>query len=186
VQPGEQVKAGDQLGLIGLSGSTEFPHVEFEVRHDGRSLDPFVGETPWTCDGPRAPLWSEAAAAAMAYAPTGLLLSGLSEEAPTPDGARNGLFTLAPEVRDPDALVLWVDLFGVEAGDRQRFTIVAPDGSVLMENESTLENNVSWFAFSGERRPAGGWPPGTYTARYELLRNGAPVVLEERPIAIED
>ena len=35
VKPGEQVKAGQVIGKIGLSGATEFPHVHFSVRRDG-------------------------------------------------------------------------------------------------------------------------------------------------------
>jgi murein DD-endopeptidase MepM/ murein hydrolase activator NlpD len=184
VRPGDRVEAGVRLGLVGLSGSTEFPHVEFSVRHDDRSVDPFVGEASWSCGGPRAPLWSEAAQAALDYAPTGLLLSGLSDAAPTAEGVRHGLFRLGAAAEDPEALVLWVDIFGAEAGDRQRISIIAPDGSVFSENETTLENNVSWFAYGGARRPDAGWLPGTYTARYELVRDGAPVIDHERSILI--
>ena len=82
---------------------------------------------------------------------------------------------------DPAALVYWVDLFGAMAGDRQRFRLTGPDGTVLLDRTILREaSNVSWFAFAGIRRPADGWRPGPYTARYTLERDGRVVVRAER------
>ena len=39
VRQGDTVKAGTPLGLIGLSGMTEFPHLHFEVHIDGQHVD---------------------------------------------------------------------------------------------------------------------------------------------------
>jgi len=39
---GLRVLAGDQLGMVGLSGNTEFPHLDFTVRQNARALDPFA------------------------------------------------------------------------------------------------------------------------------------------------
>jgi len=76
VRKGERVRAGDVIGEIGLSGNTEFPHVEFSLRRNGKPVDPFVGElapdAPFTCGAPRAPLWSAAAQAQLAYRPSGV------------------------------------------------------------------------------------------------------------------
>ncbi len=36
VKPGDIIKRGQILGLIGLSGNTTFPHVHLAVRHAGR------------------------------------------------------------------------------------------------------------------------------------------------------
>ncbi|HEY0836688.1 MAG TPA: M23 family metallopeptidase, partial [Azospirillum sp.] len=77
VKPGDRVEAGQKLGLVGLSGNTEFPHVHFEVRHHGKTVDPFVGvaEAP-RCGGPRAPLWAAEVEPALAYRPTAGLSAG--------------------------------------------------------------------------------------------------------------
>jgi len=39
VKPGQEVKAGQALGLVGLSGKTEFPLVHLAVRQRGKPVD---------------------------------------------------------------------------------------------------------------------------------------------------
>lgn len=41
VQVGEVLKAGAPLGQVGTSGNATGPHLHFEVRLDGESIDPF-------------------------------------------------------------------------------------------------------------------------------------------------
>jgi len=44
VDPGDEVSCGDELGLIGSSGNSSFPHLHFEVNDaDGATIDPFAG-----------------------------------------------------------------------------------------------------------------------------------------------
>ena len=185
VEPGQEVTAGQKLGLIGLSGNTEFPHVHFTVRLNGETLDPFVGLEEFAgCGGPRQPLWSDEALSQLSYQATGLLGAGFAEGRPKAEAARDGR---APTMIDPTApaLVMWVDVFGVAAGDRQRFTLLAPDGRVLSERESVLEaDKVLWFAYHGLKRKQTRWPSGSYVGRYRLERDGAPVAEAERAITI--
>ena len=187
VAPGDRVAAGAPLGMIGLSGQTEFPHLHFTVRKDGVALDPFTGATgAWSCGDPKAPLWNEGTAALLAYVPTGLLIAGFASERPEAEAIRRGEQRLGAVVRDPPALVLWADLFGAEAGDHQSFRIAAPDGSILLENEDTLaESNVSWFAFGGVRRPDDGWAPGIHSGTFTLSRDGETLISRTVEIDVE-
>ena len=185
VEPGERVAAGQVLGLIGLSGNTEFPHVHFAVRLNGETLDPFVGPGGFQgCGGPRQPLWSERALGELAYQATGILSAGFAEGRLESEAARAGRVPVSIDPSSP-ALVLWVDVFGVEAGDRQRFTIEAPDGRVIHDKESEIEaSKVVWFAYSGLKRKAERWPSGVYRGHYGLTRDGAPLVEIERRITV--
>jgi len=45
VRKGQRVDRGEVLGFVGLSGDTEFPHIHFEVRRNGRVIDPFAAST---------------------------------------------------------------------------------------------------------------------------------------------
>ncbi len=40
VEKGDKVKKGEKIATIGLTGNTTGPHVHFEVRLDGRAMDP--------------------------------------------------------------------------------------------------------------------------------------------------
>jgi murein DD-endopeptidase MepM/ murein hydrolase activator NlpD len=174
VRPGERVAAGQTLGLVGLSGRTEFPHVEFKVRHAGAEVDPFVGEAhSQPCGDPRSPMWTPEVAESLVYIPTGLLVAAFAGGAPDPEPARRGAFRLGQWADDPEALVLWADLFGVQAGDLELFRIVGPAGAVLLDTRKPVaESRVSWFTFGGLRRPRAGWIPGRYEGSYELQREG--------------
>lgn len=177
VLPGERVRAGDRLGQIGLSGMTEFPHVEFTVRYRDEPVDPFVGLADFTdCSDPRAPLWSPTVTAAVPYQETGVLSFGFAAGAVDAEAARRGEHDDPVLLANGDGLVLWVDLFGALEGDVERYVLTAPNGQTVLDTTSTVErSNVSWFSFGGRRTPEGGWPPGTYSGRYTLTRDGAPI-----------
>jgi murein DD-endopeptidase MepM/ murein hydrolase activator NlpD len=42
VEPGEPVKRGDEIGLMGSTGYSTGPHLHFELREDGQLMDPLV------------------------------------------------------------------------------------------------------------------------------------------------
>lgn len=43
VTPGQQVKAGDQIGMVGATGNVSGPHLHLEIRQGGSAVDP----APW-------------------------------------------------------------------------------------------------------------------------------------------
>jgi Peptidase family M23 len=174
VKPGQTVKAGAVLGMIGLSGLTEYPHVHFQVRRGGATIDPFTGSPPPSrCGVAGAPLWSAAAAAVLSYRPTEIIAVGFASSPPKAEAARKGALDQSSLPRTSGALVLWADAMGAAPGDVQRFTIWDPDGGVMHSHVAPVERGgLSWFGFSGKRAPPGGWPAGTYRGRYEILRGG--------------
>ncbi|MBP2303063.1 M23 family metallopeptidase [Azospirillum picis] len=188
VKPGDRVEAGQTLGLVGLSGLTMFPHVHFEVRRGSTVIDPFIGAAgspAADCHTARSPLWSAKAAEALAYHESGGLGAGFAAAPPDPEKTRKGDNRADTLGRDADTLIYWVDVLGTLAGDETWFRIVSPKGTVLSERMNRLAaSNVSWFGFSGVKRPAEGWAPGSYRGVFRLVRAGKPVVEMERRIDI--
>ncbi len=181
VKKGQRVAAGAHLGLIGLSGKTEFPHVEFVVRHGGRTIDPFTGGAPEDgCDAAATPLWSEAARAALAYQAGGLLIAGFVARVPTLDGLLSGEHRAAAELgTEAPALVFWAVSWGLRKDDKESIRVLGPDGRVFAEGTfSVPKNKAQWLRFTGRKRTAKPWPPGRYRGEYRVTRDGGAAIVE--------
>lgn len=187
VRPGQIVTGGERLGLVGLSGNSEFPHLHFTVRHHGEAVDPFIGTAaPALCNAEMqaAGLWTAAAARSLVYQPTAAIAAGLASEVPPKSVAARDPPPMLAGRQAP--LILWVDAIGARAGDQQTFTIAGPNGQIVHEQQSIVEGGgLSWFAYSGKRPPAAGWADGRYTGRYTLKRGAVVVARIETPGSIK-
>jgi hypothetical protein len=174
VKEGDHVVAGQQVGLIGLSGLTEFPHVHFMIMHNKTAIDPFTGTAstdPLTCGDTAHALWNPQTLTAMAYTPTGPLIAGFSTDKPEAEAASNGAYDKAEYPKTAPTLFFWANYFGMEAGDRQVLRIIGPDGKVIANFDQKAEKGkILMFRYIGVKAPAGGFPPGTYRAEFQLLR----------------
>ncbi len=173
VRTGDTVVAGQQLGLMGLSGNTEFPHLHFSIQHAGVDLDPYTGgDAAETCGAAGEPLWTAAANEEMDYIPGAVLAAGFAGGAADGRIASQGGYDSFRLAADSEALVLWANFFGLQAGDTILLTLNAPDGAVdPVESSTTVERDrAQEFRFAGRRMPDGGWPSGIYTGRASLVR----------------
>ncbi len=53
IEDGEPVDSGQRLGLVGSTGASTGPHLHFEVRRDGRPVDPLAWLAPAGCEETR-------------------------------------------------------------------------------------------------------------------------------------
>ncbi len=174
VKPGQRLVVGDELGMIGLSGNTEFPHLHFTVRHRGTAIDPFTGArqgSACSAVNASASLWTAEASRVLSYVPTSIISIGLASSVPSRSVVSR------TSKRDPldrqSPILLWADVIGAKTGDVQIFMIAGPDGQSVHTQEIVVDGGgLSWFAYSGKRAPASGWPTGRYTGRYVISRNG--------------
>jgi murein DD-endopeptidase MepM/ murein hydrolase activator NlpD len=188
VREGDTVKAGQRLGLVGNSGMASFPHLHLTLRKDEQKLDPFTGTAPGTgCAASNGRgLWSAAAGSALAYRPIVMPLLGIAEGPVDAEASWDGRAEAARFTSDSAALVAFAGFYGLRAHDRVRITLVQPDGNELLRHEHVQQRDQArTMLFAGERRPAEGWPTGTWTAAVELQREGAPPFRQERQFAVE-
>lgn len=179
VREGDTVAAGQVLGLVGLSGRTEFPHVHIALWRNDQKLDPLTGAplASLACGAQAArpgPHWSSAARGALSYRGAAWFAAGFTGAAPAQGASAEDLPATA--ARQAPALVFWALAVGPREGDVLRVRLFGPDGAVIAEATRTQpRDQAQAWLFAGRRTPAGGWPAGGYRGEMRLERNGQAV-----------
>ena len=126
VKAGDQMTTGQPIGLVGLSGDTEFFHLHFTVRHRGKVVDPFAYGAPEnSCGGGRS-LWAASLGEQMQYRPREIIDYGFAGIAPTMELIESGEIGKHPVTSGSDALVAYVRAIGLQAGDQQFLAVQGP------------------------------------------------------------
>lgn len=173
VKPGQAVAAGQLLGKVGITGNSDYPHLHFDVRKDGRVIDPFAPDMTAACPATaQAGLWTPAAAAKMVYRQGVVLNAGFTDKQFGMPEAENG--GLAPATRASPSLIFYVRAIGLLAGDETELELRNPSGAVLHKaRQPPLPNwRAQDLRLVGKRRPPMGWPAGVYTGDYRVWRQG--------------
>lgn len=174
VRHGDAVKRGQPLGKVGLSGLAEFPHVEFNVLKDGKTLDPFTGSSAQqaACGGmgPEA-LWDESARPQVAYQPVDVRLLTFLSAKPDDAAVFAGVIPLTQLTAGQRPLFVTVQLIGVRTGDTLQVRIDGPDGVVRQQRLDFSKTQIQVTATLplGE----GPWRVGRYTANVTVERGGS-------------
>jgi hypothetical protein len=187
VAEGDRVEVGQPLALVGLSGDTSFPHLHFDVRQGEQVLDPFVGlQREKDCGPGSEPLWRADVMARLGYQPVVLTNAGFATARPEWQQVRRGDYHADSLPVSAPALVLWVEGYWVETGDRVRFELSGPDGAPVVDRTVDLDRGWRrWFQFMGARRPGDAWPAGTYTGEVTLERAGTEPVAIRRSVELQ-
>ncbi len=171
VKKGERVARGDVLGLVGMSGKAQFPHVHLSVRHDGQLVDPFDASSPLAgCGQNGKALWQEDRNPG--YVPGGLIYSGFSTRVPEYAEVKAGSAARRSLAPVAGALVLFTYAFDGKRGDVIRLQIDGPQGQVLSQNVLLEKDQAQFFRAAGKRLRAARWPAGTYTGTVVMMREG--------------
>lgn len=173
VQPGDRVIAGQPIGLVGLSGKTQFPHLHFQLMRADKPVDPYTGKSASAagCQIDQAPIWSPETLTQIAYRQAVLVCSGFALTAPDRKAIQDRCPSLAAAPADSEALVVFAEIAGVQAGDRLRFKIKMPDGQTLLDNVIDIDRpRARLFRYVGQKRPSAAWPVGRYSADVQLIR----------------
>lgn len=186
VTAGQLVKAGDALGNVGLSGETEVPHLHLTVRYNEKAVDPFSeNQAPDTCSTGRS-LWATPIASALRYVERQIINFGFAGTPVTMELIESGSVTDDQPNLGSDVFVAYVRAIGLRRGDEQLISIRNPDENVMAEYRApTLTaDKAQFFVTAGLRRKEHRWGPGTYTATYQVIHDGAEVLRKVFDIAV--
>jgi murein DD-endopeptidase MepM/ murein hydrolase activator NlpD len=181
VKTGQAVTTGTILGLVGMSGAAEFPHLHLTVSHNQVKIDPFAWDVaPGVCGSSTHSLWSKAAALALAYHSPDVVNVGFAPGQVTMDDVESGQAAEKRPQADSPMITAYVRSIGLKSGDIQALTLRGPGGVVLARGETPpLDGNKAQLIyFAGKRRNTMPWPAGLYEAQYEVRRDGATVLIK--------
>jgi hypothetical protein len=178
---GDRVVTGQPIGLVGLSGDTEFPHLHFTVRHGGEIVDPFAyGALPESCGGGQS-IWADSIRDQTAYRAREVLNYGFAGVPPTMELIESGEVLGHPVDLESDVLVAYVRTIGLQKGDQQILALQGPGGVVISEYKAPpLESDkAQYFVSTGRKRKDTAWPQGAYTAVYRVTKSDADLLRKE-------
>ena len=186
VKTGDTVVSGQALGKVGLSGNTEYPHLHLTVRHMGVTIDPFAPAPGAACHpatGAAASLWDGPTGQRLAYQDGAVLNAGFAAGPVAPQAVEAG--GVPRPTAQSAMMIAYVRAIGLKGGDVQEITLTAPGGEVLATSRLAPldKDKAQYLLYAGKKRPASGWPQGVYTARYTVIRAGAPALQREERLS---
>ncbi|WP_419901467.1 M23 family metallopeptidase [Kiloniella sp.] len=172
VSVGDKVKAGDSLGVVGLSGKTEFTHLHFQVIHNNKIYDPYIGTIAAGCQNRlKKSFWNDSDLKKLKYIGTGLVEANFSSEIPVykqlPFSDERKRISLR---KDAEVLIYWMEAWGVKTADRLTMTYTDPSGKVSTDQKILKKNQASYFKYLGKRKGITGWMKGKYKGQVILER----------------
>jgi len=175
VKKGAKVKRGQKLGGVGLSGLTQFPHVHLSVRHKGKIIDPFSGDSPGPdCNQAKASMWRHDLRNVLNISPSTIYNAGFAAKPPQVKAVRSGLYNDKVLSKRAPALVLWAEIYWPKQDDQLLMRIFGADGKLFFEHKSVLEKTqVRRIFYAGKKRKPLFWPEGAYRGEITLTRIGA-------------
>lgn len=180
---GDKVAAGATLGLVGLSGLSEFPHLHFAVEHRGKPVDPFTGPGVRVGCGPDSEtMWRPKLKTGLTYRPTFSMRTGFSTRPMTQAALQYGLYDRTTLSRKSGRLFFGILVAGLYKGDSYRFRLDDASGKTLRDLNGVESRRRGIQFYTAELKRIHRLPPGRYTARFTLrgIRDGRRgLVLEE-------
>ncbi len=188
VRPGDWVRQGQNLGLVGYSGLAQFAHLHLAVRHNGKVIDPFSGRTPGsgTCGaGGGKPLWDATTSRALAYRPGSIVDVGFAEKPISQSAAESSPLVRPGDVSAMRSMVAWIWAVNLRTDDRLEVSFKGPTGNLAAAHKAAMNRHKAQYVLStGKKKPPSGWPSGRYVAEGKIVRAGKTILTESRTLVV--
>lgn len=186
VRQGQQISPGQPIGLLGYSGKAQFAHLHLSVRHRGRVIDPFIGESS---DGGcgrnmHKGLWRAGIEEKLKYRRGELIEIGFADRPVNTRDLEEGKIGRARPSSVSKAIIFYARFINLEKGDRMRLVLDGPSGVLTQRITKQLERHkAQYVAYVGRRLRAKRWPYGRYRGQIQLLRSGT--VMLDREVMLD-
>jgi len=189
VKPGDIVRKGDPLGLVGASGMAAFPHVHAVVRVNGEAVDLATGlKAGEAClvsglQSLENTLLDASARAALPEPGQPTFLAAGFAAAPVDDRSLVDEGLPAPPDSRSEAFVGYGWVINLAKGDRVKVVVSTDAGQVFAEttSEPMDRSKAVYTAYAGRKISP---PPGLYRVRAEVLRGSGRAASREVAITI--
>jgi hypothetical protein len=149
VKKGQNVKAGDVIGFVGLSGQTEYPHLHISLRKNSNEIDPFYGDQV-DCGNEPLSMWKDDKKMDL-HAKTGVVYNyGFAFDSTNIDQIRKDQhIKIQPDL--PHSLVGYVDIFSVDKGDKLVLSISDNLNNTIIKREHEFgKYQARYFFYIGK------------------------------------
>ena len=155
VRAGAKINSGDLIGIMGMSGKTEFPHLHFEVRKNGKIIDPFLSEQPvdnLNCNSTKNPIWKKQISDLLQYIPLVILDSGFTDQIPQDSQQASELSLQNNISANSSQLIFWFEIIGIKKDDVLTMVIIDPDNNIIVQNtKKPAKNQARYFQYIGKK-----------------------------------
>jgi len=173
---GALIVAGQVLGLVGLSGQTQFPHLHLSVRHKGEKIDPFddPNDKSQNCMVPQGNMWVAEHRAELAYNPTQIINLGFADQVVKQADIDAKTFEGFKLERTTPVFIAYFRMINLQKGDGITLTLKGPQNITWHKAYDPMpKNRAVQMYFMGKKAPRGGWPVGDYSVQVQIKRGGA-------------
>lgn len=189
VKEGDRVARGQRLAHVGFSGLTDFAHLHFEVRRNGRIVDPFTGLGPGEAcvagTEPTAGLWEDGVGEGLEATASAIIQAAFAARAPPREELEMD-HKMALPARGASEIYYIARVINVRPGDRVRITLEGPGGFRLETAARPLERmrprHSEWG--TAKTRDGSPLPAGRYVGKAELIRDGRTISERSGELAV--
>ena len=171
VKQGQRVKRGDKIGLVGMSGMTQFPHLHYGLIQNNQVVDPFTGKNASQKCGLESPkpLWDEDLM--LTYSPVTIKALGFTNNVPSLDSLGKNASSIDKLTLQDNKIVFWSILLGVRVDDQITLTITDPNNKVFSEQNITQDKDrARQLYFIGKNLKTTKLIEGAYTGKITITR----------------